>query len=77
MNRVGVGMLIAAAGLAMHTLSGTPGQGTDAMPEGVPEPAAHTEAAAPMPQGKRVLGLILALEALRAAAPEEPDKPKV
>lgn len=70
MNRLAVGILIAVAALAMHAMSGNPAQAAaDApRPTATPVPA--------VPQAKRVLGLILALESVRAA-PEVPHRPKV
>lgn len=71
MDRVGVGILIAIAALAMHAMSGGPAHAaaTEApLPSAVPVPA--------VPQARQVLGLILALEAVRAA-PEAPNRPKV
>ena len=71
MNRLGVGILIAIAALAMHAMSGGPARAaaTDApSPPATPVPA--------VPQAKRVLGLILALESVRVA-PEVPNRPKV
>jgi hypothetical protein len=71
MNRLAVGILIAIAALAMHAMSGGPARAaaTDApSPSATPVPA--------VPQAKRVLGLILALESVRAA-PQVPNRPKV
>lgn len=71
MNRIGVGILIAIAALVMHAISGDTARAaaTDAAsPSATPVPA--------VPQAKRVLGLILALESVRAA-PEVPNRPKV
>jgi hypothetical protein len=68
MSRIGVGILIAIAALAMHAMSGDRAQAAAPRPSAAPVPA--------VPQAKRVLGLILALESVRAA-PEVPNRPKV
>lgn len=73
MSRPGAGILITIAMLAMQARSGSPARSA----ENAPLPSARpAEPGPPVPQSRRVLGLILALEALRAA-PELANRPKV